>query len=143
MGAEFLAGGQFIHALSTIDNLGKIVSGATLRTMTYTVFDTDGTVIARHLSAEAAVITVLTHGGRTFDIRRDEKGQSFALWMPAAPDTHEAKLMKSEIASSAIDAARAREEIFSRVIAASGSWQGPTIIDDATYDLQLAGFENE
>jgi hypothetical protein len=107
--------------------------------MTYTVFDTDGTVIARHLSAEAAVITALTHGGRTFDIRRDENGQGFALWMSKEPGN----LVKSEIGSSATGAARAREEIFSGVIAASGSWQGPTIIDDATYDLQLAGFENE
>jgi len=98
-------------------------------------------VIARHLSAEAAVITVLTHGGRSFDIRRDENGREFALWMPQEPDLHE--LVKSEVASSATDPARAREEIFSKVIAASGSWQGPTIIDDATYDLQLAGFENE
>lgn len=121
-------------------NLGKIVSSATLRVMTYTVFDTDGTVIARHLSAEAAVMTVLTHGGRTFDIRRDENGQGFALWMPQETGV---SLVKSEIASSATDAALARDEIFSSVIAASGSWQGPTIIDDATYDLQLAGFENE
>jgi hypothetical protein len=111
--------------------------------MTYTVFDTDGTVIARHLSAEVAVMTALTHGGRTFDIRRDEKGQGFALWMPQEPGAQEENLGKSEIASSASDAVRARDEIFSKVIAASGSWQGPTIIDDATYDLQLAGFENE
>jgi hypothetical protein len=122
-----------------MDNLGKIVSGATLRHMTYTVFDTDGTVIARHLSAEAAVVTVLTHSGRTFDIRRDKQGQSYSLWMP----DEAGNLLKSDISSSAADAARAREEIFSSVIAASGSWQGPTIIDDATYDLQLAGFENE
>jgi hypothetical protein len=107
--------------------------------MTYTVFDTDGTVIARHLSAEAAVMTVLTHGGRTFDIRRDEQGQGHVLWIP----DETGNLLKSGIASWATDADRAREEIFSGVIAASGSWQGPTIIDDATYDLQLAGFENE
>jgi len=125
-----------------MDNLGKIVSGAKLKAMTYTVFDTDGTVIARHLSAEAAVMTALTHGDRSFDIRGEENGQGFALWMPQEPD-HQANLAKSEITSSATDAARAREEIFSQVIAASGSWQGPTIIDDATYDLQLAGFENE
>ena len=110
--------------------------------MTYTVFDTDGTVIARHLSAEAAVMTALTHGDRSFDIRREENGPGFALWMPQEP-AHQANLVKSEITSSATDAARAREEIFSKVISASGSWQGPTIIDDATYDLQLAGFENE
>ena len=126
-----------------MDNLGKIVSGATLRVMTYTVFDTDGTVIARHLSAQAAVMTVLTHGGRTFDIRRDEKGQGFALWVPQDPEVPASILVKSEIASSAADTSLARDEIFSSVIAASGSWQGPTIIDDATYDLQLAGFENE
>ncbi len=125
-----------------MDNLGKIVSGAKLKAMTYTVFDTDGTVIARHLSAEAAVMTALTHGDRNFDIRREENAEGFALWMPSERE-QQASLVKSEITSSATEAARARQEIFAKVIAASGSWQGPTIIDDATYDLQLAGFENE
>ncbi len=114
--------------------------------MTYTVFDTDGTVIARHLSAEAAAIAVLTHGSGAFDIRRDETGKSFVLWMtPSAQKTgvDEATLVRSPVASSEPDAARAREEIFSRVIADKGNLFGPTVIDDATYDLQLAGFENE
>ncbi|MBC8036743.1 MAG: hypothetical protein H7X89_05965 [Rhizobiales bacterium] len=114
--------------------------------MTYTVFDTDGTVIARHLSAEAAAIAVLSHGRGAFDIRRDENGKSFALWMkPSTQETgvDEAKLVRSPVASSEPDAARAREEIFSRIIADKGNLFGPTVIDDATYDLQLAGFENE
>lgn len=114
--------------------------------MTYTVFNTDGTVIARHLSAEAAAIAVLTHGRSVFDIRPDENGKGFALWitpLPPEPDFGEAKLGRSPVASSEPDAARAREEIFSRVLADKGNLFGPTVIDDATYDLQLAGFENE
>ena len=108
--------------------------------LTYTVFGTDGTVIARHLTAEAAVTMVLTHGRGTFDIRSGGNGKGFALWT-ASPG--QPALAKSQIASSEPDAARARDEIFAKVIAASGDWHGPTVIDDATYDLQLAGFENE
>gem|GEM_PF-6350348 len=112
--------------------------------MTYTVFDTDGTVIARRLSAEAAAIAVLTHGKAAFDIRRDELGKGYALWMtPLESEINEAKLVRSQIASSQPDAARARDEILSRVLADKGNLFGPTVIDDATYDLQLAGFENE
>ncbi|MGH6854209.1 MAG: hypothetical protein ACREDX_11835 [Aestuariivirga sp.] len=110
--------------------------------MTYTVFDTDGTVIARHLSAEAAAIAVLTHGHGAFDIRPD--GKDFALWMTPQPGSGSiTELARSQIASAETDATAARKEIFSQVITASGGWHGPTVIDDATYDLQLAGFENE
>lgn len=112
--------------------------------MTYTVFDTDGTVIARHLSSEAAAIAVLTHGRSAFDIRPQEDGKGFALWTaPPSEPNIESKLARSQIASVETDEARAREEIFSRILADKGNFFGPTVIDDATYDLQLAGFENE
>ncbi len=112
--------------------------------MTYTVFDTDGTVIARHLSAEAAAIAVLTHGRSAFDIRRDENGRGFALWTaPPNEPGIESRLARSQIASLEADEPRARAEIFSKILADKGNFFGPTVIDDATYDLQLAGFENE
>lgn len=111
--------------------------------MTYTVFDTDGNVIARHLSAEAAAVLVLTHGGRRFDIRTDENAGGFSLWLPQETSLPGAGLVKSKIASSASEGTQARAEIFSKVISDRGNVFGPTVIDDATYDLQLAGFENE
>jgi hypothetical protein len=99
----------------------------------FTVINTNGEVIARHLTAAAAAHIILTDDGRDYQIRRDEQG--CVLW--TRQQVANRPWAETAIYSSARTTAAAELEIFWSVLRAS--WPHyPTAMADAYFDAIAA-----
>ena len=106
----------------------------------YTVLNSQGSVIARHLSATDAMAEILLHDGHDYDIRRADDGEGFELWITRYSRNSPAgggEMVKSLIYSLNSNETMARDEIARKVIEAR--WPHyPEAITDASYDLMVA-----
>lgn len=113
--------------------------------MTYTVLDNQGNVIARHLSAQDAMVEILTDDGHGYEIRKAEDGNGFELWVTqfSRNSTLGGKpMVKSAIWSFEADESKATDEIAAKVIAAD--WRHkPEAITDEQYDEMKAAADFE
>ena len=81
----------------------------------FTVLNTNGEIIARHLTAAAAAHIVLSDDGREYQIRRDEQG--CVLW--TRQQVANRQWVETAIYSSARTTAAAELEIFWSVLRAN------------------------
>ena len=109
----------------------------------YTVLNSQGSVIARHLSATDAMAEILLHDGHEYEIRTAEDGEGFELWISRHSRNSPAgggALVKSVIYSLETDEAKATAEIAQKVIDA-GWERHPTALTDSTYDEMIADLD--
>lgn len=114
-------------------------------TTTYTVLDTQGEPIRRHLSATDAMAEILLHDGHDYDIRPAEDGAGFELWVTRFSRNSPAggePLVRSLIWSTETDEAKARHDIAHKVMTA---WwdRYPSTMTDAEYDKLMAESSEE
>ena len=95
----------------------------------FTVINTDGEPIARHLTTAEAAHIILTEDGREYEIREDDG--IFLLW--SRQQVSNQKWGKTMILSAADTIAEAEAEIFAAVILAR--WpRHPEAMTDAEFD---------
>ena len=105
---------------------------------TYTVIDTTGDIIKRHLSVEDAAHEILTHDGHGYEFRQcvDE---GWRLWV--TPFSRNSPVGGKPLTplfwSSHDDLEKARAELFQRVIAETWRRYPEAVTDDA-YDAMIA-----
>ena len=99
----------------------------------FTVLNTHGEPIARHLTAAAAAHLILTDDGRDYEIRRDEQG--CVLW--TRQQVANRPWAETAIYSSARTTAAAELEIFWAVTRANLP-RHPTAMSDADFDAIAA-----
>lgn len=89
-------------------------------TTLYTVIDQNGSVIDSSLTAVEAMGVILTDDGHEWDIRAEEDGEGFRLWVSSHSRNSTAwnGIGKSVIYSLEMDREKAKQEIAERVIAA-------------------------
>lgn len=107
--------------------------------ITFTLLSPRGEPLGRNLPSEDAVDRLLTHDGSRYEILPEDGGTGFVLWI-VAPGGLPAR---TAFVSAESDRSRARDEIFALVIAASNRQHGPTLVNDADYEMWLSGYENE
>ena len=101
---------------------------------TYTVIDTDGEAIARHLTAAEAAHIILVDDGRDYEIRPTNDG-GFLLW--SRQQVANRPWAKTIVYSFADTLEEAEAEIFAAVIRAH--WpRHPTAMTDADFDAIAA-----
>jgi hypothetical protein len=96
---------------------------------TYTVLDTDGKLIARHLTPAEAAHIILTDDGREYEVR--ENDGIFLLW--SRQQVANRPWAKTIVFSLADTIAEAEAEIFASVISANWS-RHPQAMTDAEFD---------
>lgn len=106
--------------------------------ITFTLLSTRGEPLGRNLPVDDAVDRLLTHDGSRYEIVPDD-GSGYVLWIVAPGEAP----ARTAFVSAQSDQSRARDEIFALVIAASNQQHGPTLVNDADYDMWLSGYENE
>lgn len=109
----------------------------------FVVLNPQGEVLKSNASAKEAAELVLGYDGHEWEIRLDEDGEGYTLWVSkfSRNSTTWSGLHETSLYSFDDNIAEAEAHIFKQVCNLSSCWNGCTIIGQDQYDASMA--ENE
>lgn len=97
-------------------------------TATYTVADSNYNVIRRGLELQQAADEILTYDSRGYEVRPEEDGTSFGLWISGP---HSSRMEPTTVFGFSSDRATAEAEIYRKVVGDAGYWGCVCATDEA------------